>query len=156
MKSAFRVTIALAVNVLLSMQPNLKAATEGTTKFDGNWAVTLDAKVFKNPDGSTAKPYVRNFSVAVKGGVLHGEIGTRGKPGSYELDGQIAADGTAALTAQEVLAHHEYSFTTSTKKPPPGRGTGYSYQVVAHFGGQRGTGHSTDARPRIFTFVKES
>jgi hypothetical protein len=154
MRRAFLNVIWLAASVCLSMQPNLKAATEGTTKFDGSWSVTLDAKVFKNPDGSTAKPYVRNFSATVKAGVLHGEIGTRGKPGSYELDGQIAADGTAALTAQEILAHHEYSFTTSTRKPPGGRGTGYSYQVVAHFGDQRGTGHSTDARPRIFTFAK--
>jgi hypothetical protein len=154
MMRSILIAVSLAASILFPLQPSLMAA-EGTTKFDGTWAVTLDAKVFNNPDGSTAKPYVRNFSATVKGGLLHGEIGTRGKPGSYELDGSIAADGTATLTAQEVVLHRENAFTTSTRKPPGGRGTGYSYQVAARFGGQRGTGHATDARTRIFTFVKE-
>src|SRR5260370_24624164 len=44
---------------------------------------------------------------------------------------------------------------TQSKKVPAGRASRYSYQVAAQFDNRRGTGHSTDGRPRIFTFVKE-
>ncbi|MBV8277082.1 MAG: hypothetical protein JO170_17745 [Verrucomicrobia bacterium] len=147
------IVIGLAASVFFSLQPNLKAA-EGTTKFDGSWAVTLDAKIYKNPDGSTAQPYVRNFSATVKKGILQGEVGTSGQRGWYELSGTISADGTAALRAEEITKYQKYSFTTSSKKPPEGKGTHYTYQVVGRFGDRRGTGHSTDPRPRVFTFVK--
>jgi hypothetical protein len=50
---------------------------------------------YKNPDGSTALAAVKHFSVKVKNGVLHGEIGTRGAADWYELNGTIAADGAA-------------------------------------------------------------
>jgi hypothetical protein len=77
MKSASLIVIGLLASVLLSAQPNLKAATETGTKFDGSWAVTLDAKAYKNPNGSTAQPYVWRFSATVKNGVFHGERGMR-------------------------------------------------------------------------------
>jgi hypothetical protein len=147
------IAVSLAASVLFSLQPHLKAA-EGTTKFDGSWAVTLDAKIFKNADGSTAQPYVRNFSATVKNAVLHGEIGTRGQKGWYELSGTLAADGTANFQAKEITKSQKNIFTTHSK-PRPGPGNYYTYQVVARFDGQRGTGHSTDPRPRIFTFVKD-
>ena len=136
MKSASLIAIGLAASVLLSVQPNLKAAT----KFDGSWSVTLDAKVYKNPDGSTAQPFVRRFPAAVKNGVFHGEIGTRGEKGWYELDGKIGADGTANFRAEEILKFQKYSFTETSRKAPSGAGTHYTYQVVAHFDGRRGTG----------------
>jgi hypothetical protein len=154
MKSASLIAIGLAACVLLSAQLNLKAATEGGMKFDGNWSVTLDAKVFKNGDGSEAQPYVRRFSATVRNGVFHGEIGPRGKPTWFELNGKIEADGAAELRADEITGVTKYNFATSHKSPP-GSGTHYSYQVVVRFGGRRGTGQSTDYRTRIFTFLKE-
>jgi hypothetical protein len=154
MKSAFLIAIVLATSVLLFVQPNLKAATEGGMKFDGIWSVTVDVKLYENPDGSKAQPFVWRFPATVKNGVFHGEIGTRGKPGWYELNGKIEAGGTAALRADEITGSQKYNFTVS-KKAPPGRGTAYSYQVVARFDSRRGTGHATDWRTRIFTFVKE-
>jgi len=134
-----KITTAVLAVLALFIQ-----TTKADTTFDGSWSVTLDAKLFNNPDGSKAQPFVWHFPATVKSGVFHGEIGTRGKPGWYELNGQIEA-GTATL--------QEHNFTLS-KKAPPGRGTAYSYQVIAHFNGRRGTGYATDARTRIFTFVK--
>jgi hypothetical protein len=155
MKSASLIAIGLAASVLLCAQPNLKAATEGGTKFDGNWSVTVDIKVYKNPDGSTAQPFVKRFSATVKNGVLHGETGPRGKPNWYELNGKIEADGTATLRVDEITGSQKYNFTKS-RKAPPGAWYPYSFQVVARFEGRRGTGQSTgDDRTRIFTFVKE-
>jgi hypothetical protein len=155
MKSASLIAIGLAAGILLSAQPNLKAATDGGTKFDGSWSVTVDVKVYNNPDGSTAKPFVKRFAATVKNGVLHGETGPRGKPEWYELNGKIEADGTAALRVDEITGSQKYNFAKS-RKAPPGSGTPYSFQVVARFEGRRGTGQSTsDERTRIFTFVKE-
>jgi hypothetical protein len=153
MKPAFLITIVFAASTMLFAQ-NAKAATEGAMKFDGTWAVTLDAKAYKNPNGSTAQPYVWRFSATVKNGVFQGERGMRSKPGWYELNGQIGADGTANLRADEITGSQEHNISKSVK-PPPGKGISYSYQVAAHFDGHRGTGRSTsDPRTRILTFVK--
>jgi hypothetical protein len=110
------------------VQPNLKAAT----KFDGSWSVTLDAKVYKNPDGSTAQPFVRRFPATVKNGVFHGEIGNRGKPEWLELNGKVEVDGTADLRADLITGSQKWNFTQS-RKAPPREGNRYSYQVVARF-----------------------
>ena len=152
MKSASLVVIGLAASFLLSA--HLKAATGAGTKFDGTWAVTLDGKVFKNPDGSMAQPFIRHFPATVKNGLFHGEIGIRGKPNWLELSGEIEADGAAALRVVEISGEQKYNFTTG-RKAPPGTGNHYSYGVKASFDGQRGTGRSTDFRTRIVTFVKE-
>jgi hypothetical protein len=139
-------TIVLAVLALFIQ------TTKADTTFDGSWSVTLDGKVFNNPDGSKAQPYVIQFSATVKNGVFHGEYGTKGKPFWYELSGPIES-GKATLRADELSGAQKYNFTTS-RKAPPGKGYRYSYKVVAHFNGRGGTGYSTDARSRIFTFVK--
>jgi hypothetical protein len=148
------IAASLAASIFFSLQPNLMAA-EGTTKFDGTWAVAVDAKAFQNGDGSVAEPWSERFTASVKNGAFHGEYGTRGKPFWFELIGNIAADGTAALVVNELTGKQKHNFSTG-KKPPPGEGVHYSYQVGAHFDGKHGTGHSTsDARTRIFTFSKE-
>jgi hypothetical protein len=140
-------TIALAVLALFIQ------TTKADTTFDGSWTVTLDVKVFDNPDGSKAQPWVIQFPATVKNGVFHGEYGTKGKPFWYELSGQIES-GTATLRADVLTGEQKYNFTIS-KKAPPGKGYSYTYQVVAHFNGRRGTGYATDARSRTFTFVKK-
>jgi hypothetical protein len=138
--------------VLASVPALFIQTTKADTAFDGSWWVTLDAKSFDNPDGSKAQPWVIQFPATVKNGVFHGQYGIKGKPFWYELNGQIEA-GSATLRADELMGEQKYNFTLS-KKAPPGKGHSYSYQVVAHFDSRRGTGRSTDARTRIFTFVK--
>jgi hypothetical protein len=47
MKSSTLFAIGLAASFLVSAQPKVKAATEGTTKFDGSWSVTVDFHEYK-------------------------------------------------------------------------------------------------------------
>lgn len=154
MKSGSLIAIVLAISVLLSGQPNLEAATGGGANFDGSWSVTVDAKAYKNPNGSIAEPYVWRFPATVKNGVLYGEHGTKGTPNSCQLSGKIESNGSAGLRIEEITGHQKHNMSSSLK-PPPGEGYKYSYQVVAHFDIRSGTGHSTDKRTRIFTFTKE-
>ena len=156
MRSAYRLAIGLAASALFFVQPHIKAATEGTTAFDGTWAVTVDFHAYKNPDGTVAKPTVRRFVATVKNGVLHGQTGTKGQPNFYELNGTIAADGSANLLASGLTKYSEYTPMNE------GPGKPFEYQVTARFKGRTGTGESVgDPKPphaprtRIFTFVKE-
>jgi len=152
MKPASLSTILFAILTMTFVAQNAMA----DTTFDGNWWVTVDYHEYKNPDGSTALAAVKHFPVKVKNGVLHGEIGTRGAADWYELNGTIAADGTANIRANGI--------TGSPKHTPghPHPGIPFEYQVVAHFDGRSGTGHSVGDPPpphtpriRIYTFVKD-
>ena len=156
MRSTSRLAIGLASGVLLFVQPQIKAATEGTTAFDGTWAVTVNFQAYKNPDGTVAKAFVRRFGATVKNGVLHGQTGTKGQPNFYELNGTIAADGSANLLASGLTKNPEYTAMNV------GPGKPFEYQVTARFKGRTGTGESVgDPKPphaprtRIYTFVKE-
>jgi hypothetical protein len=154
-KTTSLAAIGPAISLFLSGWSNLQAAAPGQTKFDGSWQVTLDAKEFKNADGSKALPWVIQFPATIKNGSLHGERGTRGKSEFYELTGTVEADGTANLRIDEITGSQKYNISESAKAPA-GKGVSYSYQVAAHFNERRGTGKSTsDQRTRIFTFVKQ-
>ena len=154
-KTKSLVAIGLATGLFLSGRSNLQAAAPGQTSFDGSWEVTLDAKEFKNPDGSKALPWALQFPATIKNGSLHGERGTRGKSEFFELTGTVGTDGAANLRVDEITGSQKYNISESAKAPA-GKGVSYSYQVVARFDGRRGTGRSTsDRRTRIFTFVKQ-
>jgi len=79
MKSRSLVAVAFAL-ATLEFGTHNSQGTSGATAFDGNWSVTLDAKEYRNPNGSVALAFIRRFTATVKNGVFHGEIGTRGKP----------------------------------------------------------------------------
>jgi hypothetical protein len=154
MKYASLITIIFAASTMLFPQ-NTKAASTDMA-FDGTWSVTVDFQAYRNPDGTTAKAWVKHFQVTVKNGILHGDVGTKGAPNWYELSGKIASDGAANLTVNGVTGDPGYTPT----HPEPG--LRFQYQVIAHFDGRRGTGHSVgnppppDApRTRIHTFVKD-
>ena len=151
MKYASLITIVFAVSTLLFAR-NTKAASTDTT-FDGTWSVTVDFHEYKNPDGSTARAWVKHFAAEVKNGVLHGELGTRGALDWYELNGKIQADGTAMLRATGVTGNPAYTADTAH----PRSGVPYEYQVIAHFDVRHGTGKSVSNPPRvrIYTFVKD-
>ena len=137
--------IAFAFLTLLAVKT--KAAT---TTFDGTWSVTIDFHEYINPDGSTARATVKSFPVKIKNGVLHGELGTRGAPDWYSLDGKIEANGSAIL---RTTGKPEYTASTTH----PRSSVPYEYQVIAHFDDRQGTGKSIGNPPRvrIFTFVEE-
>ena len=147
MKHASLITIVFAVSTLLFAQ-NTKAASTDTA-FDGTWSVTVNAHEYQNADGSTALAWVIHFPAEVKNGVLHGEHGTRGAAGWYELDGKMETNGTAILRTNGITSDPEHA------ERHVHFGTSYEYQVNAHFNGQHGTGKSVGPRIRIFTFVKD-
>jgi hypothetical protein len=75
---------------------------QNATTFDGTWSVTMSARNYQNPNGTMSLAYAWHFSTTVKNGILHGERGNRGMGDFYEINGTIAADGTA-LYAPTVL-----------------------------------------------------
>jgi hypothetical protein len=123
------ITIVLAVLALFIQ------TTKADTTFDGNWTVTVDVKLYVNPDGTRAQPFIFHFPATVQNGFLHGELGTKGKPFWYELSGQIVS-GAATFRVDELTGDEKYNFTTS-KQAPPGRGHVYSFNVTAHFSGPK-------------------
>jgi hypothetical protein len=77
------------------------------------------------------------------------------KDGWYSLGGNIEADGSANLTVAGITGDPAY--TPVHPKP----GFHFQYQVLAHFSGRQGTGHSVGdpapphtPRTRIYTFTK--
>jgi hypothetical protein len=123
---------------------------QGTAgKYDGTWntTVTCDAK------GGTLG-YALRFLSTVTGDVLHGERGTKGQQAYLAIDGKIAEDGKAKLTASGVTAGAQY-----THGPIKTEGEDYSYEVKAQFTategkGERSTGLGIVGRPCHWTFEK--
>lgn len=140
-KGLFFVIILLAIT----------AGGQGTAgKYDGTWNTTMtcDAK-----GGSLG--YTWHFLSTVTGDVLHGERGTQGQEGYLAIDGKIAKDGKAKLTASGVTAGSQY-----THGPFKAEGADYSYEVKGEFSategkGERSTGVGIIGRPCHFTFAKQ-
>ena len=119
--------------------------------FDGKWntTVTCDAK------GSTLG-YTLHFISTVTGNVLHGERGTPGQHAYLAIDGKIAADGSAKLTASGKTGGSQY-----THGPIKTEGEDYSYEVKSQFTategkGERSTGLGIVGRPCHWTFEKQA
>jgi hypothetical protein len=143
-------TIAAAIAAVLLFALTPRAAAQLSTAFDGNWWVTMGAQDYNNPyNRGLSHAFEFHFPATVTHGSLHGERGTRGEQGFYELNGFIQPDGTALLSASGITRRQEYS---QNLVPP---GTPYSYTVKALFKGSRGTGNSVGARTRILHFTKK-
>jgi hypothetical protein len=119
--------------------------------FDGVWntTVTCDAK------GGTLG-YTLHFISKVNGNVLHGERGTKGQPAYLAIDGKIATDGSAKLTASGNTAGSQY-----THGPIKTEGEEYSYAVKSQFTategkGERSTGLGIVGRPCHYVFEKQA
>ena len=120
-------------------------------KFDGQWNTTVTCE----PKGGTLG-YTLHFVSTVTGDVLHGERGTRGQPAYLAIDGKIANDGKAKLTASGITAGAQY-----THGPFKGEGQDYSYEVKSQFtdtggSGERSTGLGIVGRPCHWTFEKQA
>jgi hypothetical protein len=66
---------------------------------------------------------------------FRGEHGTAGEPGSLLLEGKIAENGSAKLSASGVVASRHYARGVFAHK-----GADYSYDVKAHFKKRRAPG----------------
>lgn len=63
---------------------------------------TMSARNYQNPNSTMSLAYAWHFSMTVKNGILHDERGNRGMGDFYEINGTIAADGTAAIRADGI------------------------------------------------------
>jgi hypothetical protein len=59
----------------------------------------MSARNYQNANSTMSLAYAWHLSMTVKNGILHGERGNRGMGDFYEINGTIAADGTAAIRA---------------------------------------------------------
>jgi hypothetical protein len=113
--------------------------------FDGSWRVTVECP--DQPGGPLG--FTLRFLSEVKNGVLRGQNGTEGLPGSMTLSGKLQKDGTAWLTA---TGHTGKAAYTPGGLPP---GTRYLYNVTARFEGSKGTGKRDQGRICNLDFAKE-
>jgi hypothetical protein len=139
-----RLAAALLAALALMLLPCVASAADAH-RFDGQWLTTVSCL-----DSRGGLGYSYRFLGVVKDGVYHGLHGTLGQPGSLQVDGPIAADGTGQLYAQGLTGSKE--FVPGTDTP---RGTDYGYHIDAHFGATAGTGKRVEGRPCTVEFEKQ-
>jgi hypothetical protein len=91
----------------------------------------------------------------ITAGNFRGEHGTAGQPGYLLIEGKIADDGTAKLSANGLVASRKYATGVFTTE-----GSEYSYNIKAQFKEIEGTGVRDKGlgivgRPCTFEFVKQ-
>ena len=126
------------------------AASIAADQFDGRWLTTQDC-----PAEGHMTELIRQIPGVIAGSTLHGEKGTAGQPGYESIQGKIAADGTAKLEVDGILANRANAHGLFAHK-----GAEYTYTVKAHFDADKGTGTrdtglGIESRPCSFTFTKQ-
>ena len=112
-------------------------------RFNGSWNVTVEC-----PAHAGAAGYSKQFLAEVKDGVLTGQDGGPGQPGSLTLTGKIQPDGKASIDARGLTGDPKFTATRAVQ------GSSYSYRVDAVFDDTRGSGKRTLNRPCDLTFFK--
>jgi hypothetical protein len=118
--------------------------------FDGKWIAKLTCPAKGNTEG-----YTWRIPSVVQNGNFRGERGTAGEPGYLLIEGNIAADGSAKLTANGIVASRNYARGVLAHK-----GEEYGYNIKAKFEatagtGTRDTGLGIVGRPCTFDFAKQ-
>ena len=137
--------------ILVAALTLLPAVTIAGERFDGNWKTKLTCPPKGHTDG-----YTWQFVSVVTGNNLRGERGTPGEPAYFLLEGKIAADGSAKLTASGIVASRQYARGITAHK-----GEEYSYNIKVQFKDNEGSGTRDEGlgivgRPCTFEFVKEA
>jgi hypothetical protein len=143
-----RIAVRLLMVGALVLIPGISVAGDA---FDGNWSTKLTCPAKGNTEG-----YTWQFASVIQNGNFRGERGTAGEPGYLLIEGKIAADGSAKLTANGIVASRKYSRGILTHK-----GEEYSYDIKAQFKEKEGTGTRNEGlgivgRPCTFDFVKQA
>ena len=112
--------------------------------FDGAWDTTVSCE-----NAAGALGYSYRFDSIVKGDVLDGEKGDKGKPGWFQLKGKIAPDGAARLEADGIVGASE------TAVGHRRAGTPYNYHVDAKFSGDSGSGKRVEGRACTVEFKRK-
>jgi len=155
-RAAVRVAAALLVCSIAFAQSTSSppqtagAGGQSSPRFDGKWLTKLACPAKGNTEG-----YTWQFASAIQNSNFRGEHGTAGDPGYLLIEGKIAEDGSAKLSATGIAASRKYTRGVFAHK-----GEDYSYNIKAKFQDTEGTG-TRDAglgvvgRPCTFDFVKQ-
>ncbi len=140
-------SIRLLVAIILIFLP---AVSFGGENFDGTWQTKMTCPPKGNTEG-----YTWQFPAVVQNNNFHAEHGTAGQPGYLLVDGPIADNGNAKLTANGIIASRDYA-----KGIFAHQGESYSYDIKAQFNettgtGTRNTGLGVVGRPCTFEFTKQ-
>ena len=132
----------------LILLPGVLVAGE---RFDGNWLTKLTCPAKGNTEG-----YTWRFPSAIQNSNFRGERGTAGEPGYLLIEGKIAEDGSAKLSANGIVAFRKYARGVFAHK-----GEEYSYDIKAQFKETEGTGTRNEGlgivgRACTFEFVKQA
>src|ERR1017187_8176681 len=142
-----RTAVRLLMVCALVLIPGISVAGDA---FDGNWLTKLTCPAKGNTEG-----YTWQFASVIQNSNFRGEHGTAGEPGYLLIEGKIARDGSAKLSATGIVASRKYARGVLAHK-----GEEYSYNIKAQFEDTKGTG-TRDAglgvvgRPCTFDFVKQ-
>ena len=123
MRRIARLTLVCALGLL----PGLLMAGD---RFDGKWLTTLTCPAKGSTEGYTWK-----IPSVVTAGMFRGERGDAGEPGYLLIEGKIADDGAAKLSANGIVASRTYARGLLAHK-----GEDYSYDIKAQFKETEGTG----------------
>jgi hypothetical protein len=119
-------------------------------RFDGNWTTHLACEAH----GETPA-YKWEFPSVIKDNSFHGVHGEPGGPGYLVIDGPIADDGSAKLSAKGTVTQSHAHGVFAVK------GNNYSYNIKAQFSDTKGTGTRDEGvgilgRSCTFEFVKQA
>jgi hypothetical protein len=112
-------------------------------RFDGTWDTVLSCE-----NAAGALGYSFKFASTVRDGTLHGEKGSKGKPGWLQLDGKLLPDGSAKIYADGIVGAADVAVG---HRPA---GTQYGYHIEARFSEGAGTGKRVEGRPCTVVFSK--
>jgi hypothetical protein len=148
-RAALRVAAALLVWSIAFAQ-SASSPPPATGAFDGQWLTKLTC-----PEKGNTEGYTWQFASVIRNGNFHGEHGTAGEPGYLLLEGRIAENGAAKLSATGIVASRKYARGVFAHK-----GEEYGYDVKAQFRdtagtGTRDTGLGIVGRPCTFDFTKQ-
>jgi hypothetical protein len=133
----------IALGVALAPGASTSVA-QADHSFDGTWDTVVSCE---NTTG--AQGYSFKFPSVVKDKVLHGEKGTKRKPGWLQLDGIILADGSANIYAEGLVGAPDAAVG---HRPA---GTQYGYHIDAKFSQDSGSGKRVEGRACAVTFEKK-
>jgi hypothetical protein len=142
-----RKAIILLVICTPILIPGISAAAE---HYDGDWSTKLTCPAKGNTEG-----YTWQFAGVIRNSNFRGERGTAGQPGYLLIQGKIAEDGSAKLSATGIVASRKYARGVLAHK-----GEEYSYDIKAQFRETEGTGTRNEGlgivgRPCTLEFVKQ-
>jgi hypothetical protein len=155
-RAALRMAAALLIASMAFAQsastpaPTAGAGGQNSPRFDGKWLTKLACPAKGNTEG-----YTWQFAGVIQNNNFRGEHGTAGEPGYLLIEGKIAENGSAKLTANGIVASRKYARGVLAHK-----GEEYSYNIKAEFKdtegtGTRDTGIGVIGRPCTFDFVKQ-